>query len=955
VRQGTVSTIATPDATGANLKSRVKMGVTLKLDTGKNAKVDVRILGPGDVTGFDEREEIRTIPRHLTPDYKPNYFPAVEFDRPDFPWLFTPARANSLKQLRPWICLIAVPKKDGILAADPERRERPLPVLKVDNAQADLPKLSESWAWAHAQVSGSLAGGETLGMVLSDKPERTLSRLICPRHLKPNTPYYACIVPTFAVGCKAGLGQDISEDDYNKLDPAWDDGTTSIELPVYYHWEFSTGAEGDFESLVWMLERRELPSSVGVRDMQVKDLGSGLPDIGVLSLEGALKADGSNSTPVPATFQTKLRDLLNNISAGTPGGPAGDLVVPLPIYGCWHAGSRTITSDSSTPVWLRELNLDPRYRVAAGFGTLVVQENQEQLMAAAWEQVGEIERANQALRQAQLARAVGVVIHQEHIARMQPEILLAVATPVSSQVIFNQHTLRSEIHESVLPYAATSSQFRRITRSRGPLSRRMKTVSSTQWTGSLIKGLNQGDIRSVPPDAPPKGTVTIDAVFERVAAVSDHDVQIEKLCSITPSQIEAVLRTISTLSPHDREKILFGKMALEQQRNMEPCERKKPPEKPKLDLNKIQETLLSELDPNITVTSRLKKRLVVPGGDWNPEDPLESIMAAPEFTTPMYRPLAKLSQDLLLPGLENIPRNTVALLRTNPSFIEAYMVGLNHEMSRELLWRGFPTDQRGTYFRQFWDTRGHVPPPATAEEYEKLKDIVPIHQWNDAKHLGENMAGSSSTAQIALVIRGDLLIRYPKTIIYAARAKWMEKKDKDRNVMRDSDGNPIMVREPEQLPNNPDPRQPSFPEKYPIYQGGLSPDITFIGFDLDPDYANGKEDAAENKPGWFIVLQQPHTEPLFGLDELAATSDSSTWTWRDLSWEHVKTTNGGYIRLSDGLAAFNADAATSTGDPAGISWGLGSNSAWLAHITLQEPFRIAIHASDLLQEGSGGS
>ncbi len=39
------------------------------------------------------------------------------------------------------------------------------------------------------------------------------------------------------------------------------------------------------------------------------------------------------------------------------------------------------------------------------------------------------------------------------------------------------------------------------------------------------------------------------------------------------------------------------------------------------------------------------------------------------------------------------------LLRTNNRFIEAYLVGLNHEMGRELLWREYPTDQRGTYFR----------------------------------------------------------------------------------------------------------------------------------------------------------------------------------------------------------------------------------------------------------------
>ena len=31
------------------------------------------------------------------------------------------------------------------------------------------------------------------------------------------------------------------------------------------------------------------------------------------------------------------------------------------------------------------------------------------------------------------------------------------------------------------------------------------------------------------------------------------------------------------------------------------------------------------------------------------------------------------------------------------------MVGLNHEFARELLWREYPTDQRPSSFRQFWD------------------------------------------------------------------------------------------------------------------------------------------------------------------------------------------------------------------------------------------------------------
>ena len=67
----------------------------------------------------------------------------------------------------------------------------------------------------------------------------------------------------------------------------------------------------------------------------------------------------------------------------------------------------------------------------------------------------------------------------------------------------------------------------------------------------------------------------------------------------------------------------------------------------------------------------------------------------------MVEPLRDLTQDWLLPGLNQVPANSLSLVVPNRRFIEAYMVGLNHEMARELLWSGFPTDQRGTYFDRF--------------------------------------------------------------------------------------------------------------------------------------------------------------------------------------------------------------------------------------------------------------
>ena len=77
----------------------------------------------------------------------------------------------------------------------------------------------------------------------------------------------------------------------------------------------------------------------------------------------------------------------------------------------------------------------------------------------------------------------------------------------------------------------------------------------------------------------------------------------------------------------------------------------------------------------------------------------------------MYEPLRDLvARSCCCPASRrSLPEHASLGLETNRRFVEAYMVGLNHEMGRELLWRGYPTDQRGTYFDAFWDPRRRPP------------------------------------------------------------------------------------------------------------------------------------------------------------------------------------------------------------------------------------------------------
>ena len=91
--------------------------------------------------------EVCTEPLSLLTNFEPNYFPLIEFDRPDFPWLFTPAVPDTAGHLQPWICLVVVPEVKASISATPNQ---PLPVLQCP--RMELPNLAEAWAWAHAQI-----------------------------------------------------------------------------------------------------------------------------------------------------------------------------------------------------------------------------------------------------------------------------------------------------------------------------------------------------------------------------------------------------------------------------------------------------------------------------------------------------------------------------------------------------------------------------------------------------------------------------------------------------------------------------------------------------------------------------------------------------------------------------------------------------------------------------------
>jgi hypothetical protein len=937
VRQGAAAAINRPDTLGTNMRGAVEITATVTINEAEGVPIQVRLRGPADVIGIDANEIVRMDPKPNTTDFEPNYFPAVEFDRPDFPWLFTPASAEGGAKLRPWLCLVVVRKQDGVSLTS--TADSPLPKLLITKPAApseELPDLVDSWAWVHAQVASSnLATPAELRTSIQTLPERSLSRLLCPRILQPNTEYIACVVPTFDLGRKAGLGEAITEADLtndNALKPAWLLTPTpeDVELPVYHHWRFRTGEGGDFESLVRLLRAVAAPKGLGTRPMDVSEPGFELPetfpDDAKLALEGALRPIEAGSLPpwpdgAQEKFQTELAKIVNEPGLAQARDPDSDPLLAPPLYGQWHMAENTVARDDTA--WFDELNLDPRHRSVAAFGTRVVQEHQEALMAAAWDQAGDLEKANQRMRQLQLSLAASTSLHARHFQTLSPDAMLRVAAPMLARVrggtvaAPGTRTMAATLSGGALPLQAASSAMRRIGRERGPITRRVAAQgvarSATQtWLVALNK-LNALDFLT--PSLPDLATFNV--IRERIA----NPASLSMYAEVTAERVGSMAgRPFYRITPEGQPADMTGSglrirapdnpTAANFRRAAQAHLARVNPGRvgiifamaPPFGMTAVRDALVERMAPRRTLVA-LARAIVATSGNTatsasltaptsEAEIPIEQIMAAPKFPQPMYEPLRDLSQQLLLPGLETVEPNSVLGLETNPRFVEAYMVGLNHEMARELLWRGFPTDQRGTYFDQFWDTRASAPADAELRRHgHRHGDIFPIHQWGRRK-LGDP-EGAPSGERFVMLMRSALLRRYPTAVIYAVKAQMVGTKRKPSKAAAD--------------------------ELYPAFRGSMEPDVSFFGFDITSDQAVGT--GAGEDHGYFIVIQEQPGEPRFGVDvgtPLGATS-------------HVTVRAGPPTGL----------------EVNGRTW--GQNGAHMAAILRQQPVRVAIHASQFLR------
>lgn len=912
VRRGAAAGIVSPDPTTGPFTGAATFDPSITLSRNgilqPTVSVDgLPIIGPGSIVGIDLSLIVRTDPAPDAGDVEDNYLPLVEFARPDLPWLFTPASPGAKDRLRPWLVLIVV--ESAVALPQPGV---PLPRIVVPDTE--LPDLNESWAWAHAQAT---ADNEAQAREALKAPSgaAAISRLLCPRRLRDRRQYVACLVPATAGGKQAGLGETF--DPASELLPAWTVGSgQSVRLPVYYWWTFSTGEAGDFESLVRRLE--------GVRTTQVKGFGTRRIDMSqpwrtvegdaglTIELEGALRtaAVGTRLPDGPrAVFETRLTAALEFPAEhdptradperpqeeGSEPEPALSAVAP-PIYGGRHAGQVRLPADG----WLRTLNLDPARRIAASLGTRYAQEHQEFLMARAWEQVGAVREANRLRAAAELSSAVADRLHERHVEHFDPSEVVSFAAPARTRIpVDRSTTLSAQITKTPLARGAETVAFSRAARPHGPVGRRL----FGRGRSSLIQESLQG---TIVPAAPPR---TLDGFLPPLMAA-------------TPTAGRS--NATGLLSARSWGVIAENEMSLRLPDNFDELRRQvdaaagtaggggpfsAPPGTltPGVPRNPIQpfdlaSNVKAELLPSRRIAFRIAGRVQVPAS-LAEQVTLMRVMAHPHFPAPLAMALAQGHAEWVLPGLGVFPEDRVTVLQTNPPFVEAFLAGVNHEFNNELLWREYPTDQRGTSFQHFWPRPDGRP------------DILPMTSWAGATELGANGPGDGE--MVVLLARGEVLRRYPRTIVYAAPGRV-----EGARVTLDTAA--------EWIP--------------PLFPLRLDARTTAFAFPLRP--ADLRSDISNARGGYYFVFSEPVTAPRFGFDQ---ESTQPLRKWSDLNWRHVLEGSYPFARPRKSIAIPPDEPRPPEGEALYPAPQWDNDAADIARIAFAKPFRVVYHADVLLK------
>ncbi|MEO3389003.1 hypothetical protein [Mesorhizobium sp. CAU 1741] len=819
--------------------------------------VPIAFRSAADVSALKPEAIRHTAPRPATADAETTKFVHIDFAEPDLPWRYSPAvpepeaPGGIRTRLRPWIVLLVGEASELDVRGG---------VVVPAKAVLDAHPLGESYRWAHVHGQDGSA----------------IARLLSPRRLLPLRRYVAAVVPAFDA---AGH-------------PAWQDGELVGEhLAVLHSWRFQTGEQGDFETLAAALRVRRA-GSLGVANVRY---ARPVADVDVtLKLGGAITslADLPDQTAELDIARADLRQINSELEDAAepheaPPPPMRD-IMQLPRYGgLW-------VHDTEAVQWTRSINDDPRHRGVSGLGLEMGIVGQEPLMAAAVEQAGALNDAAQRIAFLALGLGMSSSLWRRRLPEA-PERRLCIFGPAMSRMMADTGgTVLDEVtsQRSVLERSLFSSAGMRLTR---------KTTARSRAAGksrvdrvALLQAANQ---LPVSPDGPAEGVPHADLASLKLGTPTLADrAALPKLGEDAWGLIEKfhgqpntdevrdyfiqLVEEVLGLGCRDFIQMYFDSLSpwpaiLERDLligALNACRGGKewfwlvgmlphpsPPDPRRaVNIDGLCAAVASAIDPTaVQPIARARVESTIEGLELGSLAPPEAPIG---LDYPAWTLLRNNEREWLLPGVSDMETDSIVALRTNPTFIDAFMVGLNTQFLAEMRWRGLPAPRVSTPLRMFW---GYV-------DYTTGKrdaDIQPIGSWpsqpagapeaddiGDLSHQAFKSGDETGKTDLVIAFSTSLFRRYPSTLVYLVRPP---------AGLAEADLDTLLADQPnfEEAPLDRDAR------RYfgPIFQGEIMPHLVFFAFDVDPS----------NLEQYWLVLDEPPAELRFRNDRGSAGSNAA--------------------------------------------------------------------------------
>jgi hypothetical protein len=789
----------------------------------------VHLAGPADVEGLQPGAIIERFPAPGTPNAETPMCPFVVFADPALPWRYTPqgTPADDDLRLRPWLALLVGTDEEVTVTGDA--------VTLTPSMLREHP-LRQSPTWAHVQ----------------DSDGHRVSRVLSRRRLIERTRYHAVLVPTFVEGANGTLVN------------AWSASPPGpVTLPAYARWRFRTGPGGDFRTLANALKPGgEGAETIGRTTVRYPRL----PDQPPLHVGGALTARPQDD-PLPQAVRDDLALQRRRTTDGI-----GRRFLGLPTYGdAWHAPPERAAPDDT--VWGDALNSDPRLRGIAGLGLELGVEIQEELAERVAQQAGAQDATESRVRHLTLGLAVSGSLWRRRLPG-DPARRVWLFGPALQRVVTADGPVatRATAGDRPLPTGWFSPAARRVLR-RGPARTALARPVATD-PAPLSRTANR----------PPAAASFADVGLPRFAALGapEFDRERAELADRTEVDITGVAQAFGGLDMNrfqrHTDNLLAVRNALQLRtgpRRQLPWvaltlllrslgdgeddpdfddatvtslldvlardfdgqndpedelpalvrglgdEQEPPPALRPVDLDRLDADLTAAFDPT-GANAPARRRVLATITGLSPVRPLEMPEPCPNLDIPVWQRLADLAPDWLLPGVGRLGEDVVVAVGTNPTFIDAFLTGLNTRAVEELRWRNLRVGAGCTPIRSFWFR-------AAEASGNRVDDIVGIQRWTaesalgDAQHRPDGLAG----ADLVLVFRTRLFQRYPNTLLY-------------------------LVAAPGGRPDPADPPDDDAPRTLPTFQGRIGADVTFFGFvGVRPEAISGRWVALEEPPSGF--------------------------------------------------------------------------------------------------------